>query len=322
MISGVDTVSYAFRPEGVDALGAFRSQPHRSGPAGALVLDERGPDGGRVLSWQTHGIIAIETRLGALLAGDRRDHSLAPGDCFRDGSISARLVVSDIIGSDPGEHVEVRRYDLASELRFDVAAEGHAFLDSLRGLCPARMRSDLVVGADGHVQTAYVRTAKAGRVHSRAYDKGRESGTDPPGTRIRIESQNRPPKSKRQTPEALASTDLATIFGRTMQPYLAAEQVVAAGVDGAVAHLVAQAEQGELTTAKAVSLAGALQLLKYGGRAAFEGCAPNTKEANRRSARRLKALREAGIALDYELPADAVVPTGELLREAIAGFTA
>jgi len=149
-----------------------------------------------------------------------------------------------------------------------------------------------------------------------------ESGSDPPGLRIRVESQNRPPKARRYRPDVLASLDLAPVFGRTMRHYLTAERLVAAGPDGAVAELVAEAQRGRLSMARAEKLAGSVGFLKHAGRAAYHDPALSAKENNRRSARRLKALRDAGVALEHELPPAAVVPTSELLRSAIAEFTA
>lgn len=320
--SGVDTVSYAFRQKDERALSAFRATAHRGGAAGALITDERGPDGGRVMSWPGHGLLVHESRLGALLAGDGDDHSLVAARELVAGATAARYAIADVIGEDPGSAVEVRRFDLASELRFGAGPDGLAFLDSLVGICPARARVDVVRGDDHHAQTVYVKTAKRGVVLSRVYDKGRESGTDPPGERIRIESQNRPPKARRYSPEVLSQLDLSSTFGRTMTAYLDADEVVAAGPTAAVGQLLSLAHRGDLTFARAQSLIGAVAILQYAGRAGYHDPGVSTKENNRRSSRRLKGLRDAGITLDAELPAEALVPTSKLLRDAIAEFSA
>lgn len=320
--SGVDTVSLAFRPRVDRPLDAFRQTPHRGGASGSLVCDERGPDGGRLLCWPGHGLLAYETRLGALLAGDADNHDLVPASALRLATASARMVAHDLIGADVGDQSEVRRFDLAAELRFGTdGRQGLAFLSSLRGICPPRARATLEVAADGQVMTAYVRTEKRGVVLSRTYDKGRESGSDPPGVRIRIESQNRPPKSKRYRPDVLATRDLSATFGRTMSHYLTADTVVAAGPDAAVTHLMAQAARGEISTVRAERLVGSIAFIRAAGRGAYHDPDSTAKENNRRSARRLKSLRDAGIALEHELPVGASVPTSELLRTAIAEFT-
>jgi hypothetical protein len=319
----VDTVSYAFRGSSFDrACDGFRAKPHRYGPGGAIVADGRGPDGGRFLCYPAFGVLAVETRLGALLAGDADDHSLASASSIDTGAKNARLMLWEHLDVDPGHPSEVRRYDLASELRFGVAANGLAFLRSVGGMIPARSRGTLEVAADGSVMTAYVRTAKRGVVHARIYDKGRESGSDPPGLRVRIESQNRPAKAKRYSPHVLAEIDHSTTFGRTMSPYLNADELLVAGADGAVGELAARAIRGELSHTKAERLIGSVALLKFGGRAVYDRDGGSRKTNDKRSSIRLRALREAGIVLDRALPPEATVPTSALLRDAIERFTA
>lgn len=320
--SGVDTVSYAFRPKGNAALDALARTAHHSGAAGGVICDERGPDGGRVMGWQKCGLIAIETRLGALTARDEDDHRLAPVSDVVVGAAAAREVIRDVIGADPGDQVEVRRFDLASELAFAAEWEGLTLLASLGGMCPPRARVTQEIDAAGTVMTVYVRTPRRGVVLSRAYDKGRECGSHPAGQRIRIESQNRPAKAARMRPEVLAAADLSAIHGRTMRHYLTAENLIVAGPDGAVSELVRKVHRGEISCAKAERLAGSVAFLKHAGRGAYHDPDKSEKENNRTSARRLKALRDTGIALEHELPAEAVMPTSQLLRETIESFTA
>ncbi len=170
--------------------------------------------------------------------------------------------------------------------------------------------------------TVSVRTAKRGVVRFRVYDKGRECGSDLPGLRIRLESQNRPNKRARLSPELLASSNLAATFAATMKPYLAADEIVAAGPSGAVVELLAKVHRGEMTMARAERLAGAVVFLRHAGRGGYHVPALSAKENNRNSARRLKEFRDAGIALEHELAAGATIPTSELLRTAIEEFTA
>lgn len=320
--SGVDTVSFGYRPADDAPLDAFLTREARPGPAGSLVLKQRGADGGRAIAFRSHGLIAYETRLGALLAGDDDCYDLVAAGGAAAGADAAREALGRLLGSDPGGRVEVRRFDLASELCFEDGASGLAFLGQLRGLCPPRAKINAYSGADGQVQTVNVVTAKRGKILSRAYDKGVESGSHPAGLRVRIESQNRPAKSARYSPLVFSSLDLAPTYGRTMSHYLHSDEIVSAGIDGATAHLVAKAATGELSVTRATRLAGDIAFLKYAGRAAMDNPAATAKANNNRSARRLKALRDAGITLDDELPADAVVPVSELLRDAVESFRA
>jgi hypothetical protein len=319
--AGVDTISIAFRPEREAALDALRATRHREGPQGSLVLDQRGPDGGRVIGWPGYGVIAYEGRLGALLAGDEGDHSLQPSASVRAGATAARAAIADVIGVDPGARAEVRRFDLASELRFAERWEGVAFLRTCEGMCPPKAQVVVHRADDGTPMTVYVKTPQRGQVVNRIYDKGRESGSDPSGLRIRLESQNRPKKAKRWTPDVFAGLDLSPTFGRTMSHYLKHEQVVTAGPDAAVTRLIGKAASGELTVARAERLAGAVAFLKAAGRAAYEDPSREGSSRRRPATRRLKALRDAGISLDYDLPSESVVPVGQLLSSAIERFT-
>lgn len=320
--SGVDTVSFGYRPTDDAALDAFLVREVRPGPAGSLILKERGKDGGRAVVYRSHGLIAYESRLAAVLVGDEDCHDLAPASSTAAAADVVRESLARLLRADPGERVEVRRFDLAAELRFDEGAEGLAFLGSVRWMCPPRAKINAYSGADGQVQTVNVVTEKRGVIRSRAYDKGRESGSDAPGLRIRIESQNRPPKSMRYSPIVFSDLDLAPTYGRTMSHYLDVDEVVSAGVDGATAHLVAQATSGEISIARAERLAGSIAILKYAGRGAYNDPDRSVKANNQHSSRRLKALRDAGITLDDALPADAVVPVSQLLRDAVESFRA
>jgi hypothetical protein len=322
--SGVDSVSYAFRPEGLAGFRAverFRARSHRFGPAGSLIAVDRSRDGGRLMCFPATSVVAVESRLAAMLAGDDTDHSLASVAALVEGAAIARESLRLHFGVDPGPVAEVRRYDLASELRFHRAADGLAFLRTVGGLVPARMRATLERDVAGQVMTAAIRTAKRGLIRSRIYDKGLESGSDPPGVRVRIEDQNRPPRSKRQSPDVLASVDLTATFGRTMMPFLGTDELIVAGADGAVAQIAARVVTGEMTSVKAERLVGSIELLKYGGRAVYDRDGDSRKTNDKRSSLRLRSLREAGVVLSDELPADAVVPVSALLRQAIERFS-
>ena len=320
--SGVDTVSFAFRPTGrdwFDVVERFRAKAHRHGAAGSLIADSRPADGGRLLAFPTHGALVVESRLAAMLAGTESDHSLCALDRLPVGAEVARRVLAAHVGVDPGEHVEVRRSDLASGLRFRTAADGIAFLRGVATMSAPRLITSIYKAVDGVPMTVYFRTPRRNVVIARIYDKGRESGCDPPGEHVRIEVQVRSPKSQRQSPQVVATEDHRERFGRVMKSY-AGDELVVAGPDGAVADLAARAVRGELSHAKAERLIGSVALLKHGGRAVYDRCESSQVENNKRSSRRLKALREVGISLDEELPASAVVPVTALLREAIARF--
>jgi hypothetical protein len=210
---------------------------------------------------------------------------------------------------------EVRRFDLAHEFSFDTGPEGLAFLRTLAGMCPPRRKLDVVTGPDGQPQTVYVRQAKSFVVTERAYDKGVESGSHPPGRRIRYEAQRRPVKSGRMTPQTVASADLRSEFGRSLRPYVNGnESLVAAGPSATVELLMGQVARGELSMTRAERMIGSVEVLRRFGRAVY----PDVQQQQRR----LRSLRDAGVSLEEELPAAAVVPVGRLLADAVESFRA
>ncbi len=316
MTAGVDTVSYAWRPQKDDVLDAFYARPHRPGPLNSLVCADRGPGDERLLMWPARGLLAVEGRLGAVVKRDAGDHSLSPATMLAEGATTAARTIRELLGADPGEHVEVRRYDLAAELHFDDGREGLATLRTLAGMCPARAKLKTYASNDGQVETVALITPKRGITTARFYDKGVEAKTNPPGERIRIETQLRPPKSQRQRPDVLATTDLRPHFIGRMASYVTetnATGVVAAGTEAAVDELLGQVAREELSLAKAERMLGSLVVLRRHGRAIYE---------DRQGRRRLHDLREHGVALEHELPPDRLVPVGELLRQAMENFAA
>jgi hypothetical protein len=315
--SGVDTISYAWRPSDTAALDSFRHRGHSVTRGQGYVLDKRGPGGERLLMFPRTGVLALEGRLGAILDQDVKSTSLVSKSFVEQGERCARLAVADLLHAPLRGPAEVRRYDLTKELRFDDPSRGRAVLRTMAGMCPPGMKVDTWSerGNPSAIETVYYRTPVRGEVRFRAYDKGVESHSDPAGTRIRLEAQMRPDKMQRRSPEQLADADLRGDFGRALAPYLdAGGDVVAAGTDGAVSHLLQKVTSGELTMARAERLVGSVAILGAYGRGVYD-----TDYAGRR---RLAALRKAGVSLEDTLPRDAVVPVGQLLREAVAEFSA
>ncbi len=315
--SGVDTISYAWRPSDTEALDSFRRRPHGVTRGQGYVLDERGPGGERLLMFPRTGVVALEGRLGAMLDQDVKCTSLVSKAFVEQGERCARATVAGLLRASLRGPAEVRRYDLTSEVSFDDPSRGRAFLRTMGGMCPPGMKVDTWCerGNPAAIETVYYRTPVRGEVRFRAYDKGVESGSDAAGTRIRLEAQMRPDKMQRRSPEQLADADLRGDFGRALAPYLdAGGDVVAAGTDGAVSHLLQKVTSGDLTMARAERLAGSIAILGAYGRGVYD-----TDRAGRR---RLAALRDAGVSLEDTLPREAVVPVGQLLREAVAEFSA
>ncbi len=312
--SGVDTLSLAFEPLTDRPFARVREVGYRHAAGGAYLCDVRGPGDERVLVWPQHGLVAVEGRMSAMLHRDESDHELAPARRLEEAETAAEEVLGHVLDYRPcGQTiVQGRRYDLAAEHTFEDGADGLAFLRTIGGMCPARMRLTHERGADGQVQTVYVRTARAGVVQQRFYDKGVESGSHPPGERIRAESQVRPVKSKRMSPGAIGRSDLRSQFIRRMEPYVKqSADIIAAGPEAAVEQLAGRAAREEITMARAERMTGSLIFLERYGRSIY---------GTQQGQRRLRDLRDAGIALEHELPPDRVVPVGQLLREMVEEF--
>ena len=139
-----------------------------------------------------------------------------------------------------------------------------------------------------------VKTAKRHVTIFRAYDKGIESGSHPAGERIRFEAQNRVPSTTRATAESLAITDLQHNFGRSLEPFMLGSEVTVMSTDSVVEVLARKISEGELTPQVGARLIGDAVLLGTYGRAIYTD--------DRMSQRRVKALRDAGVAVDDQLP--------------------
>jgi hypothetical protein len=317
--SGLDTCSIALRPESQSWSDLVLSKPHRPAAGGGIVFLEPGP-GGTKLGAHGRGVFWLEGRSDAIVTGSSEAWGLRQVADLVDVERITRYAFDELAGEPAEWHelrppAEVRRFDLAHEFRFDDGGDGLAFLRTVAGMCPPRRKLDVWKGQDGQPQTVYVRQAHSGVVTERLYDKGVESGSHPPGHRLRYEAQRRPPKSQRMRPEVLADVDLRGEFGRSINTYVEGhETVIAAGPNATVAHLAGQAARGELSIAKAERMIGTVALLREYGRAVY----PDVQQQQRR----LRGLRDAGVALDDELPADRVVPVGQLLADAVESFRA
>jgi hypothetical protein len=322
--SGLDTLSIAFRRPTQEWSDLALSKPHVPTGRGGAIFRQPGP-GNTKLGCFGRGLFYWEGRTDALLTGTEASWDLRrPSDVLaaRDAAAAAfaSLVGRPIdFAPDPkgdptaGHLGEVRRFDLAHEFRFLDGRDGLAFLATLAGMCPPRRKIDVVKGQDGHPQTVYVRQAKSFVVTERAYDKGVESGSHAPGERIRYEAQRRPVKTDRMTAWKFATADLAPEYGRSINSYMeGSENVIAAGPDATVAHLATAAAKGDISLAKAERMIGTVALLREYGRAVY----PDVQQQQRR----LRGLRDVGVALDQALPADRVVPVGQLLRESVEAF--
>jgi hypothetical protein len=314
--SGFDTIALTWPDQGGTELLSHLQASDATVPfaRGVLALD-RLAGGGRITAWPEHGVVKFEGRLAALVDGDAGSHRLADrGDMLR-ADVAARAQVAELLGAAPqGDTVAVSRYDLAAEFDFDQGDDGRTLLAAMRAVVPAAYKAKIFQRSASAVESVTTVTARRGAVAFRAYDKGLESGTAAPGHRVRFEAQIRHKGASRREPVELARRDLRADFGRTLRSMLEAQDATVTGTSASVDVLVGKVAAGELTMARAERLIGSLEVLRRFGRAVYGD--------DLASWRRLAALREAGIAVDDQLPPDAVVPVGELLRRAVEEFAA
>lgn len=274
------------------------------------LLVEKSPSGARVMAWPDYGVVKIEGRLGAAVDGNPHSHRLATRDELRVADQAMALQLVELLAVEPTTTVAgVGRYDLVTERDFENPTEGIQLLRAMRALCPPRCKLKIHSTRDGRVETVAVVTERGGRTIFRAYDKGVESGTAGPGERIRFEAQVRRPSANRQTAVETAAGDLRSAFGRTIEPFMEGTPVTVTSPSGVVDQVAEQLAAGNLSATKAENLIGAAELLRRYGRGIYG--------KDSRSARRLRELKKAGVAVDDELPEGATVPVSALLAAAL-----
>jgi hypothetical protein len=199
---GVDTVRFRWR-DTRDAADSMRRRGFIEGARGEM-WDKR-PGGGRFGVYRD-GTAYVECR-ATQLVDDEQSHALtAPGRLLLAAQVAATQLLGE--GVDVGDgSPRLGRCDLAGELAFSDGREGVAFLYALSQLDVPWAK----VGTEGakrdELETVYYRGTRGRSVTHRIYDKGRESGSDPAGRRIRLERQLRFRKAREQTVEAWSSRE-------------------------------------------------------------------------------------------------------------------
>lgn len=312
---GLDTVALTWRGQGGSRLlSELVGHPETVPMARGRMFLGSPASGLRVMAWPQFGVVKGECRLAALLDGSSDSHRLADRDELRHADGVMRSQIRGLVGEAPeGGPPGVSRFDLTTEREFD-AAEGQAVLKAMRAICPTGFVKEATTQADGVVRAVAVKTARGHRTVFRAYDKGLESSSHQAGERVRLEAQCRARSDQRMAPTELAAADLRRQFGRVIDPFLRGDPIVVTNAAGVTEQLVAKVAAGDLSIRRAEGLIGAAEVLRHFGRAIYAD--------DRKSWRRLKALRDAGVAVDEELPPDAVIPVSELLRQAVEEFNA
>lgn len=208
--AGIDTVRFRWRTQDTDVYRSFerRLEGTIEGPRGERFV----PTGvGRVGAYPD-GLVYLEGRASAIAARDKNDHGLATVEQLFTAERVARQLAKEHGVNLTNEQAQLGRVDLASELRFQRGQDGSAFLHSLAALdVPwCKSRTDGRKGA--HLETVSFHGTTGKTIYLRAYDKGIESDTAPPGHRIRVERQKRYRKDREPTLGEFSVTDLRKVY--------------------------------------------------------------------------------------------------------------
>ena len=248
---GVDTISWGWSDQGavdrflrLDGLVISKDDPRPlrvvPAPGGAVRLNRRLDGLGTVGAFPGACLLFVEGRARALEVKDEQDHGL--GEVRQLPRIQEQVLdsVGELLGASVATPGSLRRTDLTGELRFERQEDGRDLLWVLDQMHSPNHRTSPVREKGGRgIETAYWRTPKRSIPVLRAYDKGVESGTAPPGERIRIERQVRYSGGKRPTLEQWLQRDLADMFIAPIRRWLRGG--VAAGTAVELTHLLCDA---------------------------------------------------------------------------------
>lgn len=185
------------RPEGT--IEGYRGERFTQTPFGRIGVY---PD----------GMVYLEGRAAAIVAQDRTDHSLLPVHGVSAAERVARSLVQ-AAGAPIGDEVaRLGRVDLAAELRFSDPRSGSAFLHSLGSLDVPWCKSRVDGRKGDSIETVSFHGTRGSTIYLRAYDKGVESGTAPPGVRIRVERQRRFRKEREPSPLDFQGSDIRRAY--------------------------------------------------------------------------------------------------------------
>jgi hypothetical protein len=164
------------------------------------------------------GLVYMEGRAAALEAADPENHDLLDPVRITLAEQVARDLALEVGAPLDDQPARLGRVDLASELRFSDDSEGSAFLHSLGSLDVPWCKSRVDGRKGDRIETVSFHGTRGKTIYLRAYDKGVEAGTDPPGNRIRVERQKRYRKDREIYASELNVFDLRRAFlGREFQ---------------------------------------------------------------------------------------------------------
>lgn len=253
------------------------------------------------------GMAYIEGRVSAMVVGSPDEHRLATVHELPTAERVAHRIVNDVGYPVPEEPARLGRIDLASEMRFTRGSEGLAFLHSLSRIDVPWCKSRTDGRKGDSIETVSFHGTRGKTIYLRAYDKGIESGTYPPGERIRVERQKRYRKERELTVEMLQGANLHSMYlGREFSKLVNLPMATVCDVPEALEVLWERCESSR----QMEYLAGYLvvgQYLDYDRQTIW---------------RRESALRELGIYVDPTQIERVEVPVGRYLHALAAAWAA
>lgn len=302
--NGIDTVRFRWRADN-DTYRGFMARPTGTiqGQWGEIYDNT---ELGRLGAFPD-GLVYFEGRAAALCFEDKSDHSLMPAaDLALAEQVARRLAVEN--GADIGsEQARLGRVDLAGELLFSDSEEGSAFLHSLACIDVPWCKSRTDGRKGNHIETVSFHGTAGSTIYLRAYDKGVESRTAPPGHRIRVERQKRYRKSREVSVDEFQLLDLRDIFvGREFAKLAELPSATVVDLPGAIQQVL----RADVTPRMAEWLIGYL----VAGRHLHYDKATRWRRASK--------LRELGIFVDPGVVETVDVPVGRYLTALASAWTA
>jgi hypothetical protein len=287
------------------AAGGVRILPLGDGaawPGGATLGFFDGP-----------GLVFIEGRASALVAGDEKVRTLACPSSLKDVDRVARDLFRPLDLTLP-VRATVRRADLTSETQFSDGADGLAFLAALAAATVPRYKTT-VWRHQGRVETVAVCTKVTGKIKARAYDKWVEQGVrERAGQLVRLEREVRWQGREAPSIDVFLGLDLAGLYAAPLLPLIkGARDVVVAGLDASVEALLSMVDAERVSYSRAERLIGTLVITARQG-------ADSRAWTDRTAARRRAELRELGLWVDPTRPTASVVSVGAILKSLVAAW--
>jgi hypothetical protein len=215
----------------------------------------------------------------------------------------------DLYGDRHEGFAGIRRLDSTVDLATDSTPEGFAIMAGVAAVARDMPRSKANVwwSPQGQIQTVAMHGYAGGKLLSRVYDKGAESGLAAPGRLLRPEDQRRWDKGSRRGVEELTGHYVREKFVSRFAPLWRASKGVTVGGPIVLASKLALAvERDELSPSQARILAGHLVL---------DGIAP---VGSSRTRRRLRSLcREHGLVLADGVIAEVEVDLANVMEAAM-----